>query len=66
MKTVEECPCAKINEDYPYEGFMTKHKCILKIKMSGACDQETIKGCRLFECMQDDSELRDFIRNWME
>ena len=66
MKTVEDCPCARINPDYPYEGMMTRHNCILKKKMRGICDQETSKGCKLFEHMQKDKILKEFINSWIE
>jgi len=66
MKNVEDCPCARPNEHYPYEGFMTRHKCALKVNRSGICDQETVNGCRLFERMQEDEKLREFIQGWME
>ena len=63
---MSECPCAKPNEHYPYEGFMTKHKCILKPNMKGVCDEETAKGCLLFKHMQQDKELKEFITNWIK
>lgn len=65
MKTVEECPCARNNEDHPHEGWMTKHKCLIKKVMQGVCDEETTKGCLLFKHMQEDVELKDFIQEWI-
>jgi len=65
MKTVDDCPCARKNEHYPYEGFMTKHKCILKKNMQGVCDEETTNGCLLFRHMQKDEELKNFITGWI-
>ena len=66
MKTVDECPCSIKNEDYPYEGFSTRHKCVLKQTMNSICDAETNKGCRLFDRMQLDEELRKFIQGWIK
>ena len=65
MENVSDCPCSAINEHHPYEGFMTRHKCMLKKKMTGVCDKETIEGCRLFDRMQLDEELRKFIKGWV-
>ena len=57
METVDDCPCARLNPDYPYEGFMTKHMCVLKQKMKGVCEQETSKGCFLFYHMKVDEPV---------
>jgi hypothetical protein len=65
MKTVDDCPCAELNEHYPYEGNMTRHKCLLKKSMRYVCDQETTKGCCLFEHMQMSEDLKEFIQGLM-
>jgi hypothetical protein len=62
MEMVKECPCAVRNPNYPYEGMVTKHNCILGKNKNNNCDQETTEKCKLFEYMQDDEDLKEFIR----
>ena len=66
MENIDECPYAVHNPDYPYEGFMTKHKCLIKKVNPGICDQETEKGCRLFKYIQEDEELKELLAGWMD
>jgi len=62
---LKECPCAKRNPHYPYEGMVTKNQCILKPALELVCDKETKEGCALFEAMQENSELRAQIEGWI-
>ena len=62
MKTVEDCPCSKLNEHYPYEGNMTKHKCLIA-QIDNICDGETAEGCSLFEAMKENEDLRKLLQD---
>ena len=66
MTSVEDCPCAELNPNYPHEGYMTRHVCRLKPECWSVCDGETKNGCVLFEAMLSDSKLLNFIKEWME
>jgi len=62
----EECPFAVENPQYPYEGYVTPHMCLLKPKLKLICDEETEKGCRLYEAIMEDERLKRFLQEWIE
>lgn len=61
----ENCPWARLNRDYPYEGMVTEHACILKPCGGGViCDGETPKGCPLLKAMTERPELLEQQQEW--
>lgn len=61
---MKKCPFAQTNEHYPYEGMVTKHRCLIKPTLELVCDAETEDGCVLLNKMEEDQELREFLQGW--
>ncbi len=60
MKT--DCFFATKNKHYPWEGNVTKSKCLLTGFLT--CEEETKKGCSLLDRIKSDDDLRDQMKKW--
>lgn len=58
------CPFQRANEHYPYAGFVTRSKCILRPTLQLICDAETKDSCVLWQKMREDLELWEQMQGW--
>jgi len=60
-----DCPFARYNEHYPFEGNVTEHRCLIK-PCGLVCDFETVDGCVVYEWLKKNRVVMDCLREWMK
>jgi len=60
-----DCPFARHNEHYPFEGNCTEHRCLIK-PCGLVCDFETVDGCVVYEWLKRNPEVMSKLKGWMK